>query len=239
MNAACTMFRSPSGPAEPKVADENALRRHICEIGRRMYEKNFVAANDGNISCRLDSDRYLCTPTNVSKGFMTPEMIAVVHGDGRQLAGDLPRTSEVLMHLEIYRAMPAVQAVVHAHPPHATAFAVTDADLPRGILPEVEVLLGEVKRTEYRTPGTRTFASNIVPQLKGNVNTILLSNHGVVSFDGSIEQAYFHIETLEMYCHILLISGQIGKLRPLSDEQMRELLESTGRASPTTDSGGR
>jgi L-fuculose-phosphate aldolase len=220
------------------VACEEEIRGLICDIGRRMYEKDFIAANDGNISVRIDEDRFLCTPTDVSKGFMKPEMIAVVDGQGRQIEGPIPRTSEIFMHLEIYKALPHVRAVAHAHPPHATAYAITDAKLPSGILPEVEVLLGEVPVAAYDTPGTKSFAQNLRPHLKQTVNTILLSNHGVVAFDQTLEKAYFHLETLEMYCRILLIGMQIGNIRPLGELKMRELLESKRRMGLADDRCG-
>lgn len=204
--------------------DKWRLKKLICEYGRRMYDKGFVAANDGNLSVRLGENRFLCTPTGVSKGFMTPAMIAVVDETGKQISGAIPRTSEMLMHLVVYRERPEVNAVVHAHPPHATAFAIAGTAIPSGILPEVEVLLGQVPLTRYDTPGTKDFAESITPHLRNKANTILLANHGVVAFDKDLEQAFFHLETLESYCRILLLSKQIGTPCPLPEDKMRELM---------------
>lgn len=119
------------------MTGEWELKREICEVGRRMYERGFVAANDGNISYRLGDGRFLCTPTGVSKGFLKPADIAVVDDQGNQISGAKPRTSEIKLHLQIYAELPEINAVAHAHPPHATAFAVAGIDIPSCILPEV------------------------------------------------------------------------------------------------------
>ena len=135
------------------MASEWEIKQQICEFGRRMYEKGYVAANDGNISVRIGGGKYLCTPTGVSKGALTPEMICVVDDDGNQIGGTWPKTSEVLLHLEIFHELPEINAVVHAHPPHATAFAVAGVELPTCVLPEVEIFIGRVPLAEYDTPG--------------------------------------------------------------------------------------
>ena len=207
------------------MVNEWQLKQAICDVGRRLYEKNFVAANDGNISVRLGRGRYLCTPTMVSKGFMKPADIAVVDEAGRQLSGSKPRTSEILLHLEIYRELPEVNAVVHAHPPHATAFAVAGVQLPSAILPEVEIFIGQVPIAEYDTPGSKRLAESILPHLRNKANTILLANHGAVACGRSLEEAYFHLETLDQYCRILLLTRQIGSIRQLPGEKVEELLE--------------
>ena len=137
---------------------EYQVKQEICEIGRRVYNKGFAAANDGNITIRLNDKEVLCTPTMVSKGFMKPDDICKVDYDGKQLAGTRKRTSEVLLHLTVYKMRPDVQAVVHCHPPYATAFAVAREPIPKCVLPEVEVFLGEVPMADYATPGTQKFA---------------------------------------------------------------------------------
>jgi L-fuculose-phosphate aldolase len=190
-----------------------------------MYRKEFVAANDGNISVRLGDGRYLCSPTLVSKGFMEPDDIALVDDEGNQLAGAKPRTSEILLHLEVYHELPEIGAVVHAHPPHATAYAVAGVAPPAGILPEVEIFLGPVPLAEYDTPGSGDFARTILPHLRNHANTILLANHGAVACDRTLEQAWFHLETLDHYCRILLLAGQLGCPRTLPDEKVAELLQ--------------
>ena len=162
------------------IINEFEIKKQMCEIGRRMYEKGFVAANDGNISYRLGKGRYLCTPTLVSKGFLKPSDIAVVDEKGKQLEGQLPRTSEILLHLEIFHALPEINAVCHAHPPYATAFAVAGIEVPSNILPEVEIFIGQVPLADYDTPGSKSFAETILPHLRNKANTILLANHGAV-----------------------------------------------------------
>ncbi len=207
------------------MVNEFEIKKEICEVGRRMYEKGFVAANDGNISYRLGPGRFLCTPTLVSKGFLKPSDIAVVDDNGKQLEGARPRTSEIMLHLEIFHALPEINAVCHAHPPHATAFAVAGMEVPCCILPEVEIFLGQVPLAQYDTPGSKNFAETILPHLQNKANTILLANHGAVSCDNSLEKAYFHLETLDMYCRILLLSKQIGQIHQLPAPKVRELLD--------------
>src|SRR5215510_805497 len=151
--------------------NEHKLKEQICEIGRRLYNRGFAAANDGNITIRLNDKEILCTPTMVSKGFMKPEDLCKVDYNGKQLAGTRKRTSEVLLHLAVYKERPDVQSVVHCHPPHATAFAVAGEPIPKCVLPEVEVFLGIVPMAVYAMPGTQQFADTIVPFLK-DCNTI-------------------------------------------------------------------
>jgi L-fuculose-phosphate aldolase len=197
------------------------LRESICEIGRRLYGRCFVAANDGNISVRL-GDEVMCTPSMVSKGFLRPADLCVVDLDGRQLSGPRKRTSEILLHLAVYRTRPDVTAVVHAHPPHAVAFAATGEPVPGRVLPEVELFLGDVPTVPYETPGTAKFAASVIPYLTGT-NTLLLANHGTVCFDADLELAWFHTETIDAYCRILLLARQLGPVRQFSAEQAAEL----------------
>ncbi len=222
------------------MAHEWEIKRQICDMGRRMYEKGFVAANDGNISFRMGGGRYLCTPTGVSKGFLKPDDICVVDDSGKQIGGSKPRTSEILLHLEIFHELPEINAVCHAHPPHATAFAVAGMDLPSGVLPEVEIFIGQVPLADYDTPGGKDFAETILPHLRNNCNTILLANHGAVACDKTVEQAYFHLETLDMYCRVLLLAKEIGAVKQLPDQKVRELLDikqRLGIADPRLDGG--
>jgi len=207
------------------MANEWEVKKQICDIGRRMYEAGFVAANDGNISYRMGNGRYLCTPTGVSKGFLTPDMICVVDDKGKQIGGSWPRTSEIMLHLEIFHELPHINAVAHAHPPHATAFAVAGIEVPSCILPEVEIFIGNVPIAQYDTPGSKDFAETILPHLRNKANTILLANHGAVSCDETVEKAYFHLETLDMYCKILLLSKQVGNVRQLPEQKVKELLD--------------
>jgi L-fuculose-phosphate aldolase len=204
--------------------NEYQLKEQICEIGRRLYNKGFAAANDGNITVRLSDKEVLCTPTMVSKGFMKPDDICKVDYDGKQLAGKRKRTSEVLLHLAVYKTRPDVKAVVHCHPPHATAFAVAGEPIPKCVLPEVEVFLGEVPMAVYETPGTQKFAETIVPFVK-DCNTIILANHGTVTFGPNLENAYFNTEIIDAYCRILILARQLGPINYFTTQQTRELLD--------------
>ena len=204
--------------------DVSALKAEICRIGRRMYDRGFVAANDGNLSVRAGADRFLCTPTGVSKGFMTPDVIALLDGTGKQLDGPIPRTSEVLLHLRIYAEKPDVGAVAHAHPPHAAAFAISGLELPTGVLPEADVLIGPVARVGYHRPGSDGVSAAVLPHVRDGATTILLANHGVVGLDRTLELAYFHLETVDAYCRVLLLARQLGRIEPLTPEQLRDLL---------------
>jgi L-fuculose-phosphate aldolase len=218
------------------MMSEQTLRLEICEIGRRLYAHGFAAGNDGNISCRLGESTVLCTPTLICKGFMKPADICTVDMDGRRLSGALKPTSEIKLHLEIYRGDPAVRAVVHCHPPHATAFGVARRDIPSGVLPEVEIFLGEVPRAEYETPGGEGFAATIRPFI-GRANTVVLSNHGTVSWGPSLERAYWRTETLDAYCRILLLAGQLGNIERLPSSKVEELKELAKRFESTPDRG--
>src|SRR6516165_6580251 len=204
--------------------NEYKLKEQICEIGRRVYAKGFAAANDGNISIRLNDREVLCTPTMVSKGYLKPEDLCKVDYEGKQLAGTRKRSSEILLHLAVYKHNPKVNAVVHCHPPHATAFAVAQEPIPKCVLPEVEVFLGEVPIAIYETPGTQKFAETVVPVVKG-CNTVILANHGTVSFGPTLENAYFNTEIIDAYCRILILARQLGRVNYFTDEQTGELLE--------------
>lgn len=206
------------------MTDEARIRRQVCEIGRRIYARQFVAGNAGNISCRLSDDVVLCTPTLICKGFMEPDDLCTVDLTGRQLSGKRETTSEIRLHLEVYNRNPNVKAVVHSHPPHATAFAVAHEDIPTGVLPEVDVFLGVVPRAEYGTPSAAEFAQTIRPFI-GKANTVVLSNHGTVSWGQSVEQAYWHTEILDAYCHVLLLARQLGDVHRLPERKIRELRE--------------
>jgi L-fuculose-phosphate aldolase len=204
--------------------NEFKLKEEICEIGRRVYAKGFAAANDGNISVRLNDREVLCTPTMVSKGFIKPEDLCVVDYEGKQLRGTRKRSSEILLHLAVYKNNPKVNAVVHCHPPHATAFAVAGEPIPKCVLPEVEVFLGEVPIAVYETPGSQKFADTIIPFVK-NCNTIILANHGTVTFGPDLEKAYWNSEIIDAYCRILILARQLGKVNYFTPGQTKELLD--------------
>ena len=204
--------------------NEYKLKEQICDIGRRVYAKGFAAANDGNISYRWSDKEVLCSPTMICKGLMKPEDICKVDLEGKQLAGTRKRSSEILLHLAVYKNRPDVKAVVHCHPPHATAFAVAGVPIPQCVLPEVEVFLGDVPTAVYDTPGTQKFADTIVPHLKAS-NTIILANHGTVTFGPDLEKAYWNSEIIDAYCKILILAKQLGNVNYFSQGQTKELLD--------------
>ncbi len=206
------------------MINAHKIKQDICEIGRRLYAKGFAAANDGNITVRIGDNEVLCTPTMHSKGFLKPDDISLVDMTGKQLSGNKKRSSEALLHLEIYKRRPDIKSVVHCHPPHATAFAVAREPIPQCVLPEVEVFLGDVPITKYETPGGQAFADTIVPFVD-KCNVIILANHGTVSFGEDVEKAYWWTEILDAYCRILMLSRQLGKVNYLDNQQSRELLE--------------
>lgn len=203
---------------------DRKLKEQICEIGRRVYNRGFAAANDGNISIRVGENEVLCTPTMICKGFMNPEDICAVDMEGNQIAGTKKRTSEILLHLEIMKHRPDVKSVVHCHPPHATAFAVAREAIPQCVLPEVEVFMGEVPMAPYETPGSQKFAETVVPFLQ-STNTIILTNHGTVTFGKDLQDAYWKSEILDSYCRILLLAKQLGPIQYFDERETHELLD--------------
>jgi L-fuculose-phosphate aldolase len=206
------------------VLNEWKLREQMCEIGRRIYNKGFAAANDGNISYRISEDRVLCTPTRISKGFMKPDDLCIIDMEGKQISGQRKRSSEMLLHLTIMKARPDARSVVHCHPPHATAFAVAQEPIPKCVLPEIEVFLGEVAIAPYETPGGQSFANTVLPYVK-DTETILLANHGTVTYGNDLEDAYFKTEIIDAYCRILLLAKQLGRVHYYPDEKAAELIK--------------
>ena len=201
-----------------------ALRREICEVGRRIYQRGYVAANDGNISIRLDADRILCTPTGVSKGFMAEDMLAICNMEGQQLAGQMKISSEIRMHLEVYKLRADIQAVVHAHPPTATGFAVAGIDLTQCVLPEVVVSLGGIPLAEYGTPGGPDIVEPMKPLLR-EYDAVLMANHGVVVLGKDVMDAHFKMETVEHFAKIALVARQLGAVQTLSEDQVGDLIQ--------------
>lgn len=206
------------------MLNEWTAKETICEIGRRLYAKGFAAANDGNITARVGENRLVCTPTGVSKGYMKPEDLCIIDLDGNQLAGTKRRSSEVLLHLTIYKARPDINGVLHCHPPHATAFAIAHEPIPKCVLPEVEVFLGEVPIARYETPGGQPFADTVLPYVK-DANTVLLANHGTVAYHTDLMTAYFNTEIIDAYCRMLLLARQLGPINYLGEQKSRELLD--------------
>ncbi len=207
-------------------------RNDIVEVGRRCYEHGFVAATDGNISCRLDNDLIAATPTGLCKGLLSPEDIVVLDGAGRRVEGRRQASSEILLHLEIYRERSDVDAVVHAHPPTATGFAVARLPLAQCVLPEVVTTLGDVPLAPYATPSTEEVPASIRPHL-GDHNAFLLANHGTVTLGATLEEAYFTLEKVEQFARVMLIARQLGRVSVLSRDDIMKLWQLAPNSFPT------
>jgi L-fuculose-phosphate aldolase len=204
--------------------EAEALRAEIIRVGCKLWERSYVDGNGGNISARMGAKYVLCTPTMMSKRDMQPADICLSDLEGKILAGDRLRTSELLLHLEIYSANPRARAVVHCHPPHATAFSLTGTAPPVGLISEYEIFVGPAAVAPYETPGTQAFAESVLPFVHDH-NTILLANHGVVCWSDSVTHAEWLVEILETYCKTYLISQQVGKpLRYIPEEKIQDIL---------------
>ena len=197
-------------------------RADIVEVGRRLYARGYTASNDGNISLRLDASRLLMTPTNVCKGFMTVEMMCITDLDGKKLAGDRDPSSEMQMHLEVYRQRPDANAVVHAHPPIATGFAVAGIPLDRAVLAEVVTTLGSVPIAEYATPSTKELPEAVRKYVKAH-DGMLLANHGALTLGADLFAAYYKMETIEHFAKISLVARLLGGERLLSRQEVDRL----------------
>jgi L-fuculose-phosphate aldolase len=204
-----------------------SLRADIVEVGRRMYARGYTASNDGNISVRLGDDRLLMTPKSVCKGFMTPDMMCVTDLAGKKIQGDRDPSSEMLMHLEVYRQRPDVKAVVHAHPPTATGFAVAGIPLDRAVLAEVLTTLGSIPLAEYATPSTAELPEAVRKYIKAH-DGMLLANHGALTVGGDLFSAYYKMETIEHFAKISLVARMLGGENLISREEVMRLQELRG-----------
>jgi len=216
---------------------ERELRQDIVDVGRLIYQKGWVAANDGNISVRLDADRVLCTPTGVSKGMMQPDDLIVCDMKGNKLQGRKERTSEIAMHLTVYNLRPDVRAVVHAHPPVATGFATAGRALNEALLPEVIIGLGCVPLADYGLPGTPALTEPMLPLIP-KYDAILMANHGAVCYGEDLYKAFFKMETVEHYARIALVAELLGGPRVLPKTEVEKLLESRARYGVQARAGG-
>ncbi len=209
------------------MPNEQELRQAICWAGRRLYEQGFAVANDGNISTRLENGNILTTPTEVSKGELTPDMLVVVNAAGEVIAGEMRPSTELKLHLRVYERRPDVNAIVHAHPPYATSFAVVGHQLNEPLIAEAIVHLGPVGLAPYATPGSEELPDSIEPFV-GTHNAILLSNHGALTYGPDLKSAQFRMESLEFYAKITALSHQMGTPRPLSAAQIAQLRQAAG-----------
>ena len=201
---------------------EDVLRDEIVRIARRLWERGLIAGPDGNISCRLDAQRLLITPSGTSKVDLRPAEIVVVDLEGAVVQGDLRPSSEIRMHLRIYARRRDVQAVVHAHPPTATGFSVAGEGLEAAVLPEVILQMGRVPLVPYQTPGTEAVANALDPFLPTH-DAFLLANHGATTLGPSLAVAHQRMESLEHAARIVLAARTLGRVRELTPDQAREL----------------
>lgn len=222
-NAACansatrTLSKAESDRTHVRKADPRlfstpeaeAIKQEICAVGRKLWNRQYVDGNGGNISYRIGPNEVICTPTLISKADLTPEDLCLVDLEGNQIAGKRPRTSEIYLHLEIYKAVPEAKAAVHCHPPHATAYAITGRVPPSRVIPEYEVFIGTVAVAPYETPGTPQFAQTVLPFVKQH-NTVLLANHGVVCWADSVTHAEWYAEVVDTYCWTLMLATQLN-----------------------------
>lgn len=227
-------FKWTSG-SDPKTSAEverffnspaiQTLKKRVCDIGRRIWEKDYVDGNGGNITVRVGDNLVLCTPTLISKGFMTPEDMCLIDLDGRQLAGTRKRTSEAMTHLGIMKRQPQAKACVHAHPPHATAFAVAAVRPPTCMIPEAEVFLGQIGYAKYQTPGTPENADE-VGRIGIDHQAIIMENHGVIVWGKDVEDAYWKMENTDAYCKTVWIASQLGQgLHTFSSDKLKDLID--------------
>ncbi|MEI8233399.1 MAG: class II aldolase/adducin family protein [Verrucomicrobiota bacterium] len=231
--ASAPVAASASAPAASGSADDERLwnapetaklKAQICEMGRRIWIREYCDGNGGNISCRLAPDRYLCTPTGVSKGFMTPDMLCMVDGNGKQLAGTWKRTSEFMSHAAIYKSTPEAFSVCHAHPCYAGAFAIKGMQPPPRLIPELEVFVGTIAFTPYRTPGSPEMADEIFQRAPQH-QSIIMGNHGVITWGKSVEDAYFKMEITDSYCRTIIHAQMLPGGASIPAEGMSDLLK--------------
>lgn len=213
-------------PADVKLfasKEANEIKEQICDIGRRIWAREYCDGNGGNISARLAPDRFICTPTGVSKGFMTPDMMCMVDGKGTQVGGTWKRSSEITTHMAIFHSTPEAVSVCHAHPCHAGAFAIKGMQPPPRLIPELEVFVGTVAYTPYKTPGSPEIAAEIFP-LAPKHQSILMGNHGVICWGKSVEDAYFKMEITDAYCRTVILAQSIPGGASIPCEKLPELL---------------
>ncbi len=208
------------------MVSEYEIKKQICDIGKRIYDRGMVAANDGNISVKISENEFLCTPTGVSKGFMTPDYICKVDAKGNVIQANkgFKPSSEIKMHMRDYKERPDVQSVVHAHPIYATSFAIAGIPLTQPIMPEAVIALGCVPIAEYGTPSTEEIPDAVSKYLQ-YYDAVLLENHGALAYSDSLLSAYHKMESLEFYAQLLFLSRQLGGPKELSQSQVERLYE--------------
>jgi L-fuculose-phosphate aldolase len=222
------------------MKSERQHREDICRFGKMLHERSYVAATDGNLSVRLDPETILCTPTMMSKGMMEPEDLVVVNMAGRRVTGRRNVSSEIAMHLLIYRLRPDVHGVVHAHPPTATGYAAAGLPLNQALVSEIVISLGCIPLARYATPGTAELTQALEPLIP-SYDAILMANHGVVTYGSDLLQAQMKMETVEHFACITMVTHLLGRQQLLSEEDVRKLVvarEKYGITTPAAQAAG-
>lgn len=214
---------NPALPFRKMTGDESQLRQDLVEFGRMLHAQGFVAATDGNLSVRMADGQFMVTPTGFSKGMLQPEDMVIVDAQGKKLAGQQNPSSEIAMHLTIYRMRPDVGAVVHAHPCTATGFASAGIALDQPLCSEIVITLGAVPLAPYATTGTMELSESLKPFIPYH-DAILMANHGVVTYGSDLSQAYMRMETVEHYAKIVLVARQLGGTRSLDSQELEKLV---------------
>jgi len=207
---------------------EREYRQDIVDIGRLVYQHGWVAANDGNITIRLDQERILATPTGTSKGMMSLDDLIIVDMEGKKISGRKEQTSEIAMHLTVYKMRPDIKAVLHAHPPVATGFAAAGKPLNLALLPEVIIGLGCVPLADYGLPGTDELTEPLLPYIP-KYDAVLLGNHGVTCWGEDVYKAFFRMETVEHFARISLVAELLGGAKVLPKVEVDKLFDSRTR----------
>lgn len=203
---------------------ESMYRSDIIDICKRIHGNGWVASNDGNISIRIGSNTVLCTPTGMSKGYLTTDQLIKIDMDGNKIDGDLEPSSEMKMHLDVYRNKEDIGAVVHAHPPNTTGFAVAGIALDECVMPEIIISLGSIPLARFGLPSTSDIPDSIRPYLKEH-NVFMMENHGALSIGKDVYQAYYRMESLELFAKINLVARTLGNVNVISEDKVRKMID--------------
>ncbi len=232
----CSSGSGSGGPGSPSLSatewdkilnspEAEKIKEEIVSVGKKLWLRQYVDGNGGNISYRIAENAVICTPTLTSKADLKASDMCLVDLNGKQLAGSAARTSEILLHLEIYKAVPEAKACVHCHPAHATAYAITGRVPITCVIPEFEVFVGKVALSPYETPGTQKFAETVIPYVKKH-NTVLLANHGIICWADTVTHAEWFVEVTDTYCWTLMLANQLGSpITHIAPDKSDDLLE--------------
>lgn len=211
-------------PAKKKTYYD--IRKQICEVGKRLYDKSYISGTGGNISVMLANGNVLITPSKRNKGFLKPDEIVMIDMDGRELEKGITASSEKLVHLHFYKNQPGITSVIHAHPPAATAYAIAGLGIDCSYSPETMVFLGErVPLVPYATPSTQALPDSFNPYIDAKTHAYLMQNHGAVTTADSLEMTYNNMETLELYARTLMYAKVIDSAKPISPAKIKHLKE--------------